>query len=179
LNGPLATWLHGCCLAILTDNQLAVADKQGRTYLCKRLDLDHRLAVVRPANLKYYTRPRDFTDVFVVGGHRAAYPAEVTSICMQRCGGEGHGLCSAHLERGNVLQQRMETLHRPAAADVPCLCRCQALSRFPSTTATCSECEVTTRWMGFHRIWHGSGQVFDTVDLFLPDVQFPTQVRYQ
>ena len=30
--------------------------------------------------------------------------------------------------------------------------------------------------MGFHRIWHGSGQVFDTVDLFLPDVQFPTQV---
>jgi len=33
--------------------------------------------------------------------------------------------------------------------------------------------------MGFHRIWHGSGQVFDTVDLFLPDVQFPTQVRYQ
>ena len=35
---------------------------------------------------------------------------------------------------------------------------------------------MTTRWMGFHRIWHGSGQVFDTVDLFLPDVQFPTQV---
>ena len=54
-----------------------MASVQGRTYLCKRLDLDHRLAVVRPANLKYYTRPRDFTDVFVVGGHRAAYPAEV------------------------------------------------------------------------------------------------------
>ena len=52
---------------------------QGRTYLCKRLDLDERLAVVRPANLKYYTRPRDFTDIFVVGGHRAAYPAEVPS----------------------------------------------------------------------------------------------------
>jgi DEAD/DEAH box helicase domain-containing protein len=31
--------------------------------------------------------------------------------------------------------------------------------------------------MGFHRIWHGSGQVFDTVDLFLPDMQFPTQAR--
>ena len=49
--------------------------------------------------------------------------------------------------------------------------------QFPSTTASCSECEVTTRWMGFHRIWHGSGEVFDTVDLFLPDVQFTTQAR--
>ena len=31
--------------------------------------------------------------------------------------------------------------------------------------------------MGFHRIWHGTGRVFDTVDLFLPDVSFSTQVR--
>ncbi len=49
--------------------------------MCKRLDLEQRLAVVRPANLKYYTRPRDFTDIFVVGGHRAAYPAEVRLCC--------------------------------------------------------------------------------------------------
>lgn len=49
----------------------------------------------------------------------------------------------------------------------------------PATSASCSECHVTTRWLGFHRIWHGSGQVFDTVDLFLPDVQFTTQVLLQ
>ena len=30
--------------------------------------------------------------------------------------------------------------------------------------------------MGFYRVWHGSGEVFDAVDLFLPDSQFPTQV---
>jgi len=48
--------------------------------------------------------------------------------------------------------------------------------RHPATTASCAECEVTTRWLGYHRIWQGSGQVFDTVDLFLPDVQFTTQV---
>lgn len=41
---------------------------QGRTYLCKRLDLSAKLAVVRPADLKYYTKTRDFTDVHVLGG---------------------------------------------------------------------------------------------------------------
>ena len=45
------------------------------------------------------------------------------------------------------------------------------------TTAACGECQVTTRWLGFYRVWQGSGEVFDTVDLFLPDVQFNTQVR--
>lgn len=29
---------------------------QGRTYLCKKLDLDARVAVVRPADVKYYTK---------------------------------------------------------------------------------------------------------------------------
>ena len=42
--------------------------------------------------------------------------------------------------------------------------------------AQCANAEVTTRWLGFHRIRHGTGEIFDTVDLFLPDVQFPTQV---
>ena len=45
------------------------------------------------------------------------------------------------------------------------------------TTAACGECCVTTRWLGFYRVWQGSGEVFDAVDLFLPDVQFNTQVR--
>ena len=35
---------------------------------------------------------------------------------------------------------------------------------------------MTVRWLGFHRIWQGSGEVFDSIDLFLPDVQFGTQV---
>lgn len=45
-----------------------------------------------------------------------------------------------------------------------------------ATSAQCTECEVTTRWMGFVRIWQGSGEAFDMVDLFLPDVQITTQV---
>ena len=50
---------------------------QGRTYLCKRLDLGERLAVVRPADLKYYTKTRDFCDVHVIGG-RALLPHNVS-----------------------------------------------------------------------------------------------------
>ena len=51
---------------------------QGRTYLCKKLDLGSKVAMVRAADLKYYTKTRDFTDVHVVGG-RSAYPARVSN----------------------------------------------------------------------------------------------------
>lgn len=50
--------------------------------------------------------------------------------------------------------------------------------KFRRTRARCNNAIVTTRWMGFHRIWCGSGKVFDTVDLFLPDVSFSTQATY-
>ena len=53
---------------------------QGRTYLCKKLDLAARVAVVRPADLKYYTKTRDFTDVHVLG-LRAAYEHNVRRSC--------------------------------------------------------------------------------------------------
>ena len=49
--------------------------------------------------------------------------------------------------------------------------------QYPITTACCDAAIVTVRWLGFHRIWQGSGEVFDSIDLFLPDVQFGTQVR--
>ena len=56
------------------------------------------------------------------------------------------------------------------------LMRVQVQSMGLATSAQCAECEVTTRWMGFVRIWQGSGEAFDMVDLFLPDVQITTQV---
>ena len=46
---------------------------QGRSYLCKRLDLERRLAVVCPANLKYYTKIIDHCDISLVANHRAAF----------------------------------------------------------------------------------------------------------
>ena len=47
-----------------------------------------------------------------------------------------------------------------------------------ATRAQSTEALVTTRWLGFHRVWHGSGRVFDTVDLFLPDVSFTTRAVF-
>ncbi len=36
--------------------RLSTSTPQGRTYLCKKLDLDAKVAVVRPAEVKYYTK---------------------------------------------------------------------------------------------------------------------------
>lgn len=47
-----------------------------------------------------------------------------------------------------------------------------------SGSANCADALVTTRWLGFVRVWRGTGQVFDSVDLFLPDVQYATEATY-
>lgn len=51
----------------------AIYMHQGRTYLCKRLDVQAQQAIVRPVDVKYYTVVVDITDVHVCGG-RLAYP---------------------------------------------------------------------------------------------------------
>lgn len=60
---------------------IGVVVLQGRTYLCKKLDLATKVATVRAADLKYYTKTRDFTDVHVVGGHTAyAVKVQLASV---------------------------------------------------------------------------------------------------
>ncbi|GAX82210.1 hypothetical protein CEUSTIGMA_g9638.t1 [Chlamydomonas eustigma] len=107
----------------------AVYLHQGRTFLCRKLDLGLKVALVRPADLKYYTRVRDYKDVHVTGD-KIAYPA---------------GEASLH---------------------------------FPKTAAECESAIVTARFYGFNRMWQGSGQVFDSVELHLPDVMFETQAAF-
>ena len=41
---------------------------QGRTYLVKKLDLAAKVAVCQEADVKYYTKTRDLTDVHILGG---------------------------------------------------------------------------------------------------------------
>lgn len=107
----------------------AVYIHQGRTYLVKTLDLGAKVAVCKEADLKYYTKTRDFTDVHVIGGE-LAYPRKAVD------------------------------------------CKC------PATTAQASLCTVTTRWIGFRRIWQGTNQTFDSVDLFLPDYSYESQAAW-
>lgn len=66
---------HGCPSCIRLTCLSACQKKttlQGRPYLCSSLDLHSRVAKVRAADVKYYTKLRDFTDVHVTGG-RVAY----------------------------------------------------------------------------------------------------------
>ncbi|KAJ7568553.1 hypothetical protein O6H91_01G037400 [Diphasiastrum complanatum] len=39
-------------------------------------------------------------------------------------------------------------------------------------------CKVTTRWIGFRRIWQGSNETFDSVDLFLPPASYESQAAW-
>lgn len=41
---------------------------QGKTYLVKDLDLSRKIAICEAADLKYYTKTRDYTDIHVLGG---------------------------------------------------------------------------------------------------------------
>ncbi|KAK7861571.1 putative atp-dependent helicase ypra [Quercus suber] len=107
----------------------AVYMRQGKTYLVKKLDLSSKTAVCEEADLKYYTRTRDYTDVHVNGGN-IAYPVKVAKI------------------------------------------------QLPRTTAKANTCKVTTNWFGFYRIWRGSNQIFDTVELSLPSYSYNSQYKY-
>lgn len=46
----------------------AVYMHQGVNYLVEELDLSSRTAFCRKADLKYYTKTRDYTDINVLGG---------------------------------------------------------------------------------------------------------------
>lgn len=49
-------------------------------------------------------------------------------------------------------------------------------ARYPFTTAKCGRANVSLTFLGFVKIWRGTGEVFDMVDLFLPPVKYTTQV---
>ncbi|ESW10374.1 hypothetical protein PHAVU_009G203700 [Phaseolus vulgaris] len=99
---------------------------QGKTYLVEKLDLSNKTAFCKEADLKYYTKTRDYTDIHVIGGN-VAYPLKVET------------------------------------------------NMFPKSNARADVCKVTTTWFGFYRIWRGSNQIFDTVDLALPHYSYESQ----
>ncbi|KAL5539552.1 hypothetical protein UlMin_045285 [Ulmus minor] len=104
----------------------AVYMRQGKTYLVTNLDLSNKIAVCKVADLKYYTKARDCTDIHVIGG-KIAYQARTSNI------------------------------------------------QFSKTVARADPCKVTTSWFGFHRLWKGSNQIFDTVELALPKYSYTSQ----
>ncbi|GAV77746.1 DEAD domain-containing protein/Helicase_C domain-containing protein/DUF1998 domain-containing protein [Cephalotus follicularis] len=104
----------------------AVYLHQGDTYLVKDLNISSKIALCQKADLKYYTKTRDYTDIHVIGGN-IAYPARTSKNFLTR------------------------------------------------TTAQAHNCKVTTTWFGFRKIWRGSNEVFDTVELSLPKYSYESQ----
>ncbi|KAK1296134.1 hypothetical protein QJS10_CPB15g01624 [Acorus calamus] len=51
----------------------AVYLHQGTTYLVHKLDLSEKVASCQKADLKYYTKTRDYTDILVTGGDLAVW----------------------------------------------------------------------------------------------------------
>ncbi|THG06423.1 hypothetical protein TEA_000713 [Camellia sinensis var. sinensis] len=51
----------------------AVYMHQGKTYLVKELDISSKIALCQLADLKYYTKTYDYTDVHVIGGKIAVW----------------------------------------------------------------------------------------------------------
>ncbi|XP_057804983.1 uncharacterized protein LOC131020283 isoform X2 [Salvia miltiorrhiza] len=56
----------------------AVYMNQGKTYLVKQLDLSSKIAWCQRADVKYYTKTRDYTDIHVIGSD-IAYPARIAN----------------------------------------------------------------------------------------------------
>lgn len=45
----------------------AIYMNQGKTYLVKHLDVSSKVAWCQQADVKYYTKTRDYTDIHVIG----------------------------------------------------------------------------------------------------------------
>ncbi|KAL6319072.1 hypothetical protein AAG906_001545 [Vitis piasezkii] len=67
----------------------AVYMHQGKTYLVKELDISRKLALCQQADLKYYTKTRDYTDIHVIGGE-IAYQARISRIQFARTSAQVH-----------------------------------------------------------------------------------------
>ncbi|GMH17030.1 hypothetical protein Nepgr_018871 [Nepenthes gracilis] len=67
----------------------AVYMNQGKNYLVKELNLSSKIAFCQDADLKYYTKTRDYTDIHVIGGD-TAYIASASSTHSCRTSAQGN-----------------------------------------------------------------------------------------
>eukprot|EP00798_Chlamydomonas_sp_ICE-L_P008043 gene8043-1277_t len=144
---------------------------QGRTFLVKTLDLTQRVATVRPADIKYYTVSRDFGRVHVTGdkvvytkGDKVAYlhskngeeMISEESYCSTGKYGSGDKVAYPHRKNGEEMIS--DETYR--------------------STVKCESAVVVIRFIGFSRVWQGTGEVFDNVDLALPDIVYETVASF-
>ncbi|CAN6470692.1 unnamed protein product [Victoria cruziana] len=78
-DASLKTWGYVGCEVY----EGAVYMQQGKSYVVTMLDLSAKVARCRKADLKYYTKTRDYTDIHVLGGEYA-YPARMIGMNRSR-----------------------------------------------------------------------------------------------
>jgi hypothetical protein len=67
-------------------------------------------------------------------------------------------------------------MERPEREGGCCGDQPRSASPVGASTAACESAYVTVRFLGYHRVAHGSGEIIDSVELFLPDSVWETQV---
>ncbi|CAI7833261.1 unnamed protein product, partial [Closterium sp. NIES-53] len=145
----------------------AVYLQQGRTFLVTSLDLEKREARCVRADVRYYTKTIDMVTVTIMGGTLAfPYPHMPSA----KAASASTVMTSAH----TVLKEAMTSTAHTAAPSEP-MTKAHMAAGGVLTSAQTAPCEVTTRWTGYRKMWRGSGEPFETVEMTLPDVTYATQ----
>ncbi|CAI5484946.1 unnamed protein product [Closterium sp. Yama58-4] len=139
----------------------AVYLQQGRTFLVTSLDLDKREARCVRADVRYYTKTIDMVTVTIKGGTLAfPYPHMPSA----KPASASADMTSAH----TVLKEAMTSAAHASAPSEP-MTKVHMAAGGVMTSAQMAPCEVTTRWIGYRKMWRGSGEPFETVEMTLPD----------
>ncbi|CAI5473099.1 unnamed protein product, partial [Closterium sp. Yama58-4] len=145
----------------------AVYLQQGRTFLVTSLDLEKREARCVRADVRYYTKTIDMVTVTIKGGTLAFPYPHMPSANPASASAD---MTSAH----TVLKEAMTSAAHASAPSEP-MTKVHMAAGGVMTSAQTAPCEVTTRWIGYRKMWRGSGEPFETVEMTLPDVTYATQ----
>lgn len=124
-------------------------------------------SVVFGIDSQYQAFPQS-RQVHVVGGR----PAFGRDGCLDNDDVDGTDGSSANLANQGTHTASTSNTSSPITTPVP---NSPAPLRIAATFAGAT---VSVRFLGFTRIWRGSGIAFDKVALFLPDVEYETETAY-
>ncbi|KAK6148636.1 hypothetical protein DH2020_019548 [Rehmannia glutinosa] len=158
----------------------AVYMNQGKTYLVKHLDISSKIAWCQQADVKFMKELDGTLKLAFLIHLLENFPFAADTIRSSSFQNDLHELrlssisymldfvfcCLSNLDLHCSNSGRHSTEAYPARI---------INDQFARTTAQTNMCKVTTTWFGFRRIWRRSNEVFDTVELSLPEYSYESQ----